>query len=1355
MRNNRRQSRQDDPVEPESEAGGRAMLHMTADLIPAFSGRDKTYEVTRWIEDVEDHAEIFGWTPLQQLLVARRALTGTAALWLRAERPHKSWLELKAALIKEFTDSMDTKTIHEMMSARKKHRDESCSDYMLVMKELGRRGKMADYVAIKYIVDGIVDREQNKIMLYGVTSYNDLKEKLKIYETFKEKTRYESEGQRQRNTANSNMQARGQVEARKCYNCGENKHISAECPHRNKGAKCFSCNTFGHLASQCGVRQGGSSGSGDRSDVATSNQRRPNFRRMQDGNRARSNSASARIPTKQTSATFCCDCETERSRLNDADGSTSGHEQDGGARDAYDTDPADVLNVNIGGKIHTKPLKSLEICGKTINALVDSGSDVNLMSVECYRSLGSPKSLKSDVVLTGLGAQKVRALGLCITTVRVDGQTFKDTSFHIVPKDVMPYSIIIGQNFLQHTVMVMDNNRVFLLPANEEWFRNVMCFVSDLDIIGGEISPATQQQVRRLMTSYVPAKTKEAPIMLQIHLKDDVPVAQRPRRLALKEQQEVDSQIQQWLDEGIIRVSTSEYSSPIVLVRKKDGTLRVCVDYRKLNQKMVKDQYPLPLIDSHIDRCQNAKIFSALDLKNGYFHLRVHEDSIQYTSFVTMTGQYEFLRAPFGIAICPKVFTRFISIIFRDLIAKGSVIIFIDDLLIPAETEQEALERLNEVLQTASDYGLNINWKKSQLMVRRVEYLGHLIENGEIRPSTGKTEAVARYPEPKDVKQLHSFIGLCSYFRKFIQNFAFIAKPLTDLLRKDELFMFTDVHKKSFNTLKEKLTSGPVLTIFNPRRKTELHTDASGVAYSAILLQQCSEDGELHPVHYFSRKTSETQSKYTSYELEALAIVEGVKKFRHYLFGLHFKIVTDCKAFEMTLKKKDLAMSTRVARWILLLQDYDFEVEHREGSRMRHVDALSRHPYVGAIFADLHDGIRYSQDCEDGMKAIKEILKENSFEDYVLDNGLLYKGLEKRLVIPKTLETEIIKRAHDNGHFSKKKMMQIISKDFYIPNLEKKVGNFILTCIPCLLATRKEGKQEGYLNPIDKQDVPLHTVHIDHVGPMTETKKQYNYIFTVVDAFTKFTWIFPTKSTTAKEALDKLKVHQQHFGNPARIISDRGAAFTSQEFEDYCQQEGILHIKITTGIPRGNGQVERIQKNIVSILTKMCIENPALWYRHVSRVQRALNSTFHRSIKMSPFELLTGTKMKCREDIEIYNLLEQEMVETYMTDREELRMKAKQEILKIQDENTKTYNRKRKPSQTYAVGDVVAIRKTQYGVCTKIKPKYLGPYKVVAAKGCDRYEVEKLDSLQEGPRRTSSAADSMKPWPMNDDSGSE
>lgn len=587
---------------------------------------------------------------------------------------------------------------------------------------------------------------------------------------------------------------------------------------------------------------------------------------------------------------------------------------------------------------------------------------------------------------------------------------------------------------------------------------------------------------------------------------------------------------------------------------------------------------------------------------------------------------------------------------------------------------------------------------------------------------------------------------MTSYFRKYIEHYASIAKPLNDLLKKGVDFVFDKEQQESFYILKEKLCMSPVLKIFDPNLKTELHTDASSMAIAAVLMQYHPNTG-LHPVQYMSRKTNDAQSKYSSYELEALAIVESVKKFRHYLHGQHFKLVTDCKAFQQTLMKKDL--TAKVARWVLMLNEFDFEIEHRAGEKMPHADALSRNPYVATVLS-LRDRIKLMQDQDDGIKAIKEILKDQPYQDYSIDGDILYKGSRKLLVIPKQLEKEIIMRVHGNGHFSQRKMKELINQDYYIKDLDNKMKEFVISCIPCLLSTKKEGKQEGFLNPIGKESIPLDTLHLDHVGPLTETRKQYNYILTIIDAFTKFVWIFPTKSTSSAETINKIRIHQQTFGNPRRFITDRGTAFTSNEFEEYCKQENIQHSTITTGVPRGNGQVERVHRIIIPMLTKLSIEEPGVWYKHVGRVQSALNSTFQRSINTTPFNLMIGTKMKCKEDIRVLELLQEETIKEYDDCREELRQKAKEQILAVQEENRRYFNRKRKESQKYKVGDLVAIKRTQFGSGLKLKAKYLGPYRITKLLLKDRYNMEKVNSSTEGPHHTSSSADQMKRWPNGD-----
>ncbi|GFX01169.1 retrovirus-related Pol polyprotein from transposon 17.6 [Trichonephila clavipes] len=336
------------------------------------------------------------------------------------------------------------------------------------------------------------------------------------------------------------------------------------------------------------------------------------------------------------------------------------------------------------------------------------------------------------------------------------------------------------------------------------------------------------------------------------------------------------------------------------------------------------------------------------------------------------------------------------------------------------------------------------------------------------------------------------------------------------------------------------MSEGPILHLYKYGRKTELHTDACKQEYGAILLQE-AEDGKLHPVYYMSKKTNTAEEKYDSYELEVLAIINALKKFRVYLLGQHFKIVTDCSAFQKTMQKKDLI--TRIARWALQLEEFDYEIEHRAGSRMKHVDALSRYPVMIVCNDTLTSKLKKAQEEDDSIQTLKSLLEKQESEEFFERNGILYKYLNGRelIVTPKAMQAELIKLIRENGHFS--------------------------------------------------ESIPLSTYHVDFIGPLPSTNKSYQHIFTVVDAFTKFTWLYSVKTVSAESALEKLKQQQKTFGNPIRIISDRGSAFTSKLFNDYCDEENIQHLQIATGVSRGNGQVERIHRTLIPVLTKLSLDD--------------------------------------------------------------------------------------------------------------------------------------------------------------------
>lgn len=268
------------------------------------------------------------------------------------------------------------------------------------------------------------------------------------------------------------------------------------------------------------------------------------------------------------------------------------------------------------------------------------------------------------------------------------------------------------------------------------------------------------------------------------------------------------------MDRGrIARPSTSEYASPVVLVKKKNGSTRLCVDYRELNKKIVKDRYPLPLIEDQLDRLQGATLFSVLDLKDGFIHVPIDENSCKYTAFIVLDGHFEFLRTPFGLCNSSAVFQRFINAVFRELISNGTVLTYMDDIVVPSHNLAEGIIRLQTVLSVARDYGLNINWAKCHFVKKRIEYLGHIVEDGRIRPSERKSLAVRTFPTPTSMRQVQSFLGLIGYFRKFIPQYSIIARPISNLLRDGVRFHFGDEQKSAFQRLKAVLSEDPVLVI--------------------------------------------------------------------------------------------------------------------------------------------------------------------------------------------------------------------------------------------------------------------------------------------------------------------------------------------------------------------------------------------------------------------------------------------------------------------------------------------------------------------------------------------------------------
>lgn len=985
--------------------------------------------------------------------------------------------------------------------------------------------------------------------------------------------------------------------------------------------------------------------------------------------------------------------------------------------------------------------KTILINNFSFQALIDTGSQVSLLRENAFKKLGKTQLHNTKIKLVGLESAKSQSIGSFDADVVVDHISFKSPLL-VVNNSAISFEAIIGNDIISQAKVVFDKNGPTFHEIEPE---NLMMQVAIDENSEIEVPLKYAEDIHRRIQNYVPIKTKRCPIEMNILLNDEVPVYTAPRRLPMTEKQVVKQQVETWLNEGVIRYSNSPYCSRVVVVKKKNGSHRVCIDFRKLNIKTIRDSFPFPLIDVVLDNLSDATVFTTLDLKNGYFHVPVAETSKKYTAFVTDDGLFEFNFTPFGLKNAGAVFVRYIQIIFRELVSKKILEVYVDDLIIWAETEEENLRKLDMVLKVAADFNLIFNWPKCRFLQRKVEFLGHVIEKGTVRPSLEKTKAIENFPEPKRVKDIQAFLGLSGFFRRFINGYSLMARPLTDLTRKETKFVFGAPQRQAFTALKNALTNNPLLALYRQDATTEIHTDACQLGIGAVLMQE-DNNGKMHPIFYYSKKNSPAEEKMHSYILEVYAVYKACEKFRVYLLGKKFKVVTDCIAFRQTVSKTDLPSS--VSRWIMYLQDFDYFVEHRPGKRMTHVDTLSRYPVVYAVQPELLTRLRKNQEGDDFIKSIKEILKQKAYDNFLVKGELLFKeekGYEL-LVVPRTMEKEIIKLKHEQGHFGVAKTFALISQEFYIPRLRQKIQSCIDSCVKCILANRKCGKQEGYIEQLDKGEKPLDTLHLDHIGPIDITQKQYKYILTAIDGFSKYTWIFPTKTVAADETLRRLKEQQQVFGNPRRIITDRGSAFTSEVFKSYCRDENIEHILITTGMPRSNGQAERANRVILEVLKRLSAASPEKWYKFVGSVQIAINSTYHRSINRTPFEVLFGVPIRKKEDLEIRELIQQEFTNNFCDNREQIRLDVRQQIEKIQAENKITFNKKRKIPQEYAIGDIVAIKRTQFVTGNKLASLFLGPYEVTSKGRGNRYSVKKCSPSSEGPNITRTSCEFMKPW---------
>lgn len=713
------------------------------------------------------------------------------------------------------------------------------------------------------------------------------------------------------------------------------------------------------------------------------------------------------------------------------------------------------------------------------------------------------------------------------------------------------------------------------------------------------------------------------------------------------------------LERGWIEPSQAPYSSPVLFVKKPNGGMRFCVDYRKLNAVTKKDRYPLPLIDETLARLGNAKIFTKLDIRQAFHRIRMDADSEELTTFRTRYGAYKYKVLPFGLTNGPATFQRYINdILFEYLDVFCTA--YLDDILIYSNDISTHQNHVKLVLKSLNDAGLQADVNKCEFEITKTRYLGFIISTEGISVDPEKISAINNWLPPTNVKSVQSFLGFCNFYRRFIRNYGIISKPLTKLTHKGTEFLFTNECNNAFMELKQKLISAPVLMHYNPKARSQIETDASDGVIAAVL-SQLGNDNQWHPVSYFSKTMAPAELNYEIHDKEMLAIVRSFKQWRAELHSSPFKIevFTDHKALEYFMSSK--ALNARQARWAELLAEYDFIIKYRPGKSNTVADTLTRREQdtqsqnktkamvrerillkkdqLENPFGELTVNFMETFEITDklltlnrehtSLAAERLLARNNSSSKFTLENGLLLYD-DNRLVVPDVdnIRTALVQDAHNQpstAHPGVKKTFKLLASRYYWKGMGKFIQQFINNCHTCKRAHVSHDKTPGLLHPLPIPTYPWQHICMDF-KKMPEDKEGFNMVVVFIDRLSKKAVTIPCKITVnAKNLAEIYLIHCfRHVGIPESIVSDRGAQFISYFWKYLCQLLQVERRLSTAYHPETDGQTEIMNQYLDLRLRPFINHFQDNWGMLLPLMDFAQLALYHESIKCAPFELLFG-----------------------------------------------------------------------------------------------------------------------------------
>lgn len=1023
------------------------------------------------------------------------------------------------------------------------------------------------------------------------------------------------------------------------------------------------------------------------------------------------------------------------------------------------------------------PIINATIGDVSIPLLIDSGSEISCLQEKFYlnnkNKFGHYEILpivKTSVV-TATGRKTQINKHQLLINIKLENDSEIQVVMLVVP-NLVAYGII-GIDMMYSRNVILDFNLKTMVYDNEDSYRSTLKFsgLADKEFVNikkcnntnvEEMETTVEEKIESVLENLIQNSTngtdlirlenvlrmykevfEEKPGLMQgyehiIRVTDETPYKLRTYTIKPTILTEVKNEIDRMLSMGIIEKSNSAYVNPLVVVIKKDKSVRLCLDARRLNERTIPEYDAPPNIEEIMNHCCGTKYISTFDLKSSFWQIKLHNHSKKYTAFQFMGITYHFNVVPFGLKNSLSALVRALNIVLPQT-PTSNVRHYVDDILIHSNSMDDHINHIKFTLKQLAQYGMTINIEKSVLLKKEIPFLGHILSTTGIKKDPSKIEAIELFQKPKNIKQLRSFLGLTNFYSKYADKYRDTCRPLYQLEKKDVKWKWGEEEQIAFDNVKVLLSREVELTHPNYNQEFYLQTDASDSATGAHLYQ-LNEDGCVCTLGYASKTMQSSEINYTVTEKELLAIVHAVKKFYTTIAGYSTTVRTDHKALIFLNMCKN--PTPRITRWLLYLQPLGLKYEYVKGKDNKIADALSRNPSmtnqtinnekhfdINLLGTDVSEVMKklkkYQETDEIYQKMCSELVGENdkNNNNYAIFDGILYKLVNKLwlIVLPKGIVKSLVEAIHINyGHIGIQKTYKLLSERFTMKRLRTIVKQIVRLCDSC--QRNKSSPTANAEAQFILANGPFDIISIDHIGPFPTGQRGMKYSLVCIDNFTKYTWIFTVRSANTRQSINCIKkIMIQSNRKPNKILSDNGTAFKSKSWAAFLIENKIQPIFTAIRHPKSN-LAERANRDIITYIRILVNENQKSWVSKISEIQNIINTTYHSTIEMTPHEAVFNEKPLRPWD----KIFKQQNKEIKLT-REELDQLIKERIRKKGEERLRKENNGTKVTR-FKVDDWVMVKalnisNAEESKAAKLMPRFEGPYKIVRKIGQTSYII--------------------------------